>query len=81
MDLAFEEAERAENLMLHEDEIAARPARTWYVHHLLQSIITYTLYPYNMLTVPLMLHFVLPEIDNIITFIMQVSDRNPEERC
>lgn len=31
MDLAQEEAERAENLLLHEDEIAARPARTWYV--------------------------------------------------
>ena len=31
MDLAQEEAERAENMLLHEDEIAARPARTWYV--------------------------------------------------
>jgi hypothetical protein len=30
MDEAQEEAERAENLMLHEDEIASRPARTWY---------------------------------------------------
>jgi hypothetical protein len=30
MDEAQEEAERAENLMMHEDEIAARPARTWY---------------------------------------------------
>lgn len=32
MDEAQEEAERAENLMLHEDEIASRPARTWYVY-------------------------------------------------
>lgn len=39
MDLAFEEAERAENLMLHEDEIAARPARTWYLHRLMQSLL------------------------------------------
>ena len=77
MDLAFEEAERAENLMLHEDEIAARPARTWYVHHSQRALCILS----NMLVEHVILGYALPEVDKVIIFIMQVSDRNPEERC
>ena len=40
MDLAQEEAERAENLLIHEDDIAARPARTWYVQHMVYRTTT-----------------------------------------
>ena len=47
MDLAQEEAERAENMLLHEDEIAARPARTWYV-----ALSSHSAFPFSVCLLP-----------------------------